>query len=136
MANPVAVLGCTLTYQGTLASSITVPAPPTWAPDVDTKVSADNKGVYFGAQVLTLNGVIAAGLPGFSGTGICATMTATFTPTATKVKSPFGFVLLMGDKATGVGVFQGVNPSGSPISLPDTITVTIANAGQTKVLGS
>lgn len=119
MGKNVAVEGMQLTFSGVLNPVWTVATPPS------DKVTASNKGVYFGNITVNLTG---------GQLGIWAFVSATpfmLTPTATKCKNQQGMVLLEGDQASGSVTWATGSPSMPFVTQP--CTCVVQSAGQTKV---
>lgn len=143
----IAVNGCTLIYTATPTTGIfDTPPQPQWTPGESIKVKAGT-GVYAGAQQLilpigtTITDTVIFNFP--AGKGIGATLAPTiltFAPTSQKVLIENQPVLLMGDKANGIGIFTGqkIGSTGAPepTTMTYNIEATIIVSGQTKVMGS
>jgi hypothetical protein len=97
----------------------------TAVPSVRTKV--DGKGIYCGPLAWTFAGGNATGA--VNGTVFGA---GTINPSAVYNKDGGLAMVLEGDSVAAT--FNGVTPNGNPITFPG-VTVRVANAGQTKVLG-
>lgn len=121
----IAVLGCTLKLsQGT--GAITITSVPS------LKSFTSGKAIYRGNLSFTVSGFTGGDItvPG-SGTG-----SGSIVSTATKNKADGQFVMLEGDKATGV-VITGLKPAGtSTVPAFCTIDVEINNAGQSDARGN
>lgn len=121
MSKFIAVEGCTLT-----TDNATAQAQVTGVPSI--KVKAGGKGIY--KDKLTVQ-VTAASEGAFQQT---APVTTVIDTTATKIKVEGEIVLLEGDKSNTPAMCVCADPYGTTKIVP--VTVTIHQAGQTKVKGS
>ena len=117
----VAVQGCTLTTDNATAQATIIDTP-------SIKVKAEGKGVY--KTPLTVQ-VVGATQGSFTQT---APSTGTIESTAQKVKADNVFVILEGDKTNTPVQCIATEPSTGATTII-MVTVTVQQAGQTKVLG-
>lgn len=117
MAFPI-VEGVTFSYQPPITAASEQLVPP-----ASTFVKAEGKGVYFGSTQLIVSG--AAGSVGTA----TAPIVFTLSPNSTSCSSTTGNAILNTVTATATGTFQ----QGNTVT-PVPITVTILNAGTTKVM--
>lgn len=122
MSKFIAVQGCTLTVDNSTAQAQIIDTP-------SMKVKAENKGVY--KTPLKVQ-VTAASQGSFIQT---APMVGNIVSTAQKIKAENILVILEGDKTASPVMCPASDPStGASMTIP--VTVTIQQAGQTKVKGA
>ena len=117
----VAVQGCTLTTDNATAQATIIDSP-------SVKVKAGGNGVY--KTPLTVQ-VVGATQGNFAQT---APSTGTIESTAQKVKAENILVILEGDKTNTPVQCPASDPNGATITI--SVTVTVQQAGQTKVMGA
>lgn len=122
MSKPLAVLGCTLVCDNPTAQA-TITTPPSM------KVTASNKACYKGALDVM---VVGATMPPLVQN---APAQGKIVGTATKVLIENMPAVLMGDKSTPIPCMTTDTSTGAA-GAPIIVTVTIADAGQMKALGS
>ena len=117
----IAVQGCTLTTDNVTAQATIIDSP-------SVKVKAESNGVY--KTPLTVQ-VVGATQGNFAQT---APSTGTIESTAQKVKAENILVILEGDKTNTPVQCPASDPNGATTTI--SVTVTVQQAGQTKVMGA
>lgn len=121
MAKPIAVLGCTLTTDNATAQATITDSP-------SAKVMAESKGVYKTPLKVQVAGATQGN---FAQT---APSVGNIESTAQKVKADNILVILEGDKTNTPVQCPATDPNGATTTI--SVTVTVQQAGQTKVLGA
>ena len=121
MSKFIAVQGCTLTTDNATAQATIIDTP-------SMKVKAESKGVY--KTPLTVQ-VVGATQGNFAQT---ASSVGNIESTAQKVKADNILVILEGDKTNTPVQCPASDPNGATTTI--SVTVTVQQAGQTKVLGA